>query len=106
MNFLPIELSPLRHTYPYGKNDLELTFGSAAEMRADVEQIFSTHPECKRIVVAVNEGDLDAIRECERAGLRYVLDVQLRDGKDLSLMVAEQGWVTEVNEEIEGLSLS
>ncbi|AKK07311.1 hypothetical protein CMUST_15110 [Corynebacterium mustelae] len=106
MHAIPIESSPLRHTYPYGKNDLELPFGTAKEMQLEVAEIFANHPDCRRIVVAVEEGDVDAISECEQAGLRYVLDVQLRDGKDLSLMVAEPDWVTEMSEEIEGLKLT
>ncbi|MDO5098802.1 MAG: hypothetical protein Q4D85_08580 [Corynebacterium sp.] len=106
MHAIPIESSPLRHTYPYGKNDLELPFGTASEMKGDVAEIFARQPECRRIVVAVEEGDIEAIRECEKAGLRYVLDVQLRDGKDLSLMVAEPDWVTEMSEDIEGLKLT
>lgn len=106
MNYQLIEKSPLRHTYPYGKNDVELHYGTAEEMRSDIAKIFATNASCRRIVVAVPAGDKTALAECESAGLRYVLDVELRDGQDLSLLVAEQGWLYTINEEIEGLDLT
>lgn len=95
MNHILVQDSPLRHTYPYGKNDVELVFGSIEEMRSEISDIFATNEACRRVVVAVPEGDLTAIAQCEKAGLRYVLDVQLRDGKDVSLMVAEPEWVSQ-----------
>ncbi|MFV8382401.1 hypothetical protein HW450_03120 [Corynebacterium hindlerae] len=93
MNHILIQDSPLRHTYPYGKDDVELVFGSIDEMTAEIREIFTTNKACRRVVVAVPEGDLSAIAQCEKAGMRYVLDVQLRDGNDVSLMVAEPDWV-------------
>lgn len=101
-----INTSALRHTYPYGKNDMVLRYASAATMATDVEDIFRRHPECRRIIVPIPAGDVESLAECEKAGLRYVLDVEQRDGQELALMVAEQGWVATINETIEGLDLS
>ncbi|GAA4788982.1 hypothetical protein FRX94_06695 [Corynebacterium canis] len=99
MNTIPVANSPLRHTYPFGQHDVELTYGTADELRTDTAAIFAAEPRCRRVVVAVPEGDLEAIAECESAGYRYVLDVQLRDGKEVSLMVNEPEWVTSKDKE-------
>lgn len=106
LNHHPVAASELRHTYPYGSHDRVLAQGTAEEMTAAIADIFTAHPQCRRIVVPVPTGDTEAISACEQAGLRYVLDVEQRDGQELSLMVAEQGWVAAINENIEGLDLS
>lgn len=102
MSYMPVTASPLRHTYPFGEHDMELTFGSVEELQRDTAAIYSEYPQCRRIIVAVPEGDIPAISTCEDAGFRYVLDVQLRDGKEVSLMVNEPTWVTDKDtEEVE-----
>ncbi|WJZ03611.1 hypothetical protein [Corynebacterium freiburgense] len=99
MKYTLVEHSPLRHTYPFGKNDIELEFGSSRQLLQKTAEIYGAHPGCRRIIVAVDEGDIAAISECEDAGFRYVLDVQLREGKEVSLMVHEPLWVTEKDTE-------
>ncbi|MCK7641990.1 hypothetical protein JIM95_003480 [Corynebacterium sp. CCM 8835] len=105
MSAVHISRSPLRHTYPYGSDDMELPFGTAESMRTGVSEVFAAHPECRRIVIAVPEGDLDAVSECEAAGLRYVVDVETREGADVSLMVAEPDWLTRQSTDISELEL-
>lgn len=98
--------SPLRHTYPYGRRDLEVPFGTAEELRANVARAHADVPDCRRVVVVVDEGDLEAIATCEEAGLRYAIDVQLPDGRDVSLMVSEPDWVTAQSTDIDDLELT
>ncbi|MDO5076950.1 hypothetical protein [Corynebacterium sp.] len=89
-----IAQSSLRHTYPFSRHDMELAYSTAEQLRSDTEALYAAHPRCRRVVVAVPEGDIGAIAGCEDAGYRYVLDVQLRDGTEVSLMVNEPAWVT------------
>jgi hypothetical protein len=51
-------------------------------------------PACRRLVLAVDEGDVAGIARGEAAGFRYVLDVDV-PGRSLSLLAAEPEWVLE-----------
>lgn len=106
MSWTLISESPIRHTYPYGKTDVTVPFAEKDELVRSVEKVFDEMPECRRVVVAVPQGDVEKIATCEEAGLRYVLDVDLRDGTELSLVVAEPDWVTSRSIDIDGLDLS
>ncbi|WP_018296623.1 hypothetical protein [Corynebacterium lubricantis] len=105
-DYTPIQNSELRHTYPYGKTDIEVPFGLVKEMKAIIDDVFKDYPECRRVIVAVEQGNLDEIATCEEGGLRYAIDVQTRDGRELSLMVHEPNWVMDEPSEIEDLELS
>lgn len=105
MNWQKIESSPLRHTYPYAKNDVELTYGSAEAMKQDIEKIYTENPDCRRVVVAVPENDAEAADVCEQAGLHFVTNVELRDGDEVTLMVHEPEWVAAEPSTIEEMEL-
>lgn len=105
MSYTYISQTQVRHTYPYGRHDIEIPFAPAAELRESLAQAFREVPECPRAVVIVDEGDLAAISTCEDAGMRYALDVQLPDGREVSLMVQEPDWVTSQSTDITDLEL-
>lgn len=96
----------LRHTYPYGRLDVELPPASSEQLKDDIAAVYRDVPECRRIVVAVEQGDIEGVRACEEAGMNYALDVQLRDGREVSLMVDEPDWVAGQSTDIEDLELS
>lgn len=104
-NVISIQESEVRHTYPFGSHDKVMTYSDAEDMRATVDKTFADDPQCRRIVVPVEQENLEQIAECEKAGLRYVLDVRTRDGEELSLMVAEPEWVTSQSTDIKDLKL-
>lgn len=106
MSYTYISKTPVRHTYPYGRHDLEVPFAPVAELRESLAQAFREVEECRRVVVVIDEGDLDAIRTCEDAGMSYSLDVQLPDGREVSLMVQEPDWVTSQSTDITDLELT
>lgn len=106
MNWQKIESSPLRHTYPYASNEIELTYGNPDAMQSDLKQIYAENPDCRRVVVAVPENDTEAIGNCEQAGLRFVVNVELRDGSDVALLVHEPEWVAEEPSTIKEMDLS
>lgn len=95
----------LRHTYPFGASDVTVDFSNALVMRDAFEKVFSQDENCRRIVVAVEQGNTEEISICEDAGMRFVLDVQLRTGEEVSLMVVEPAWVQNQSTEIEDLDL-
>lgn len=105
MDWQKIESSPLRHTYPYAKNDVELTYGSAEAMKSDLKKIYAENPECRRVVVAIAEDDAEAAANCEEAGMHFVTAVELRDGNEVALMVHEPEWVAEEPSTIEEMEL-
>ncbi|MBG9347303.1 hypothetical protein [Corynebacterium belfantii] len=102
----PISRSPLRHTYPSGRHDMEVDHSDAATMRTEITSIFADHHQCRRVIVAVEQGNGAQIAECEAAGLHYVLDVQLRTLEEVSLMVAEPDWVASQTSDIHDLELT
>lgn len=90
----------LRDAYPSHAHDVEIrlaedlppdrltqVLGQAARAALDSD------PRCRRVVFAAPAGDTATIAATEAAGFRYVLDVDLA-GIELSLLVAEPGWVT------------
>lgn len=105
MTLTPITNSPLRHTYPYGAHDVEAPFGTVDEMRASIREAFEADPECRRVVVAIDQDNLDQMRIAEDAGLHFVVNVQLRDRREVSLMVAEPDWVASQSTDIKDLEL-
>ncbi|MBG9310686.1 hypothetical protein ABMV07_11825 [Corynebacterium belfantii] len=102
----PISRSPLRHTYPSGRHDMEVDHSDAATMRTEITSIFADHHQCRRVIVAVEQGNGAQIAECEAAGLHYVLDIQLRTLEEVSLMVAELNWVAAQTSDIHDLELT
>ncbi|MGN6218748.1 MAG: hypothetical protein ACTHNQ_04540 [Microbacterium sp.] len=81
--------------YPAGSHDQELLVtgeASAAQLAAAAESALAVDPRCRRVILAVTEGDLDEISRAEDAGFRYVVDVEIRAG-GRSLLVREPGWV-------------
>jgi hypothetical protein len=81
--------------YPAGTHDRELIVEGDPTPSAVSEvtyQVFGEDSRCRRVVMPVPEGDIEAIGWAEDAGFRYVVDVQTRSG-DYSLLVAEPEWV-------------
>ncbi|MFB0832980.1 hypothetical protein ACX8Z9_01755 [Arthrobacter halodurans] len=64
------------------------------------ELVMDAHPSCRRLVVSTPEGDVAQIARAEKAGYRYVVDVDLPD-RSVSLMAAEPGWVLEESRRID-----
>lgn len=84
-------------TYPVSGHDrlLEPSDDAAPEaLQLASEQTFADDPRCRRLVVAVPEEDLEQIERAEKAGYRYVVDVDLPD-RAVSLLAAEPEWVLE-----------
>lgn len=104
-NTISILVSPLRHTYPFGVGDRVAEHGTVEQMRSDIASCFAEHPDCRRVIVAAAEDNLEEIAACEQAGLRYVVDVQTRDHEAYSLMVAEPDWVVNQPCEIDEMEL-
>ena len=95
--------SRIAATYPVGHRDrlLEPDAAATAEsLQLVSELVMRADPACRRLVVATPEGDVAAIARAERAGYRYVVDVDLREGS-LSLMAAEPDWVLEESRRID-----
>jgi hypothetical protein len=81
----------LRDTYPVGSHDMELRVCGeplAEILRTLADAVTRADPECRRVVYAAPEGDLERVAAAESAGFRYVVDVDLAD-EQLSLLVAE-----------------
>ncbi|NLT26191.1 MAG: acetyltransferase [Microbacteriaceae bacterium] len=95
--------SRIAETYPVGHRDrlVEPSDDLTAEgLQLVSELVMRADPACRRLVVATAEGDVAAIGRAERAGYRYVVDVDLREGS-LSLMAAEPAWVLEESRRID-----
>lgn len=93
----------LRHTYPYGRHDIAVDYEGGTDLAARVKEAFDSDPECRRVVVAVEQDNKEEIAVCEDAGLRYVLDVQQRSGEENALMVAEPDWVLAQSTDVKDL---
>lgn len=106
LKVIPITESSLRHTYPYGSEDVEMELGTAEELRDSVQSVFEQEPNCRRIVVGVDINDCQGAEACQEAGLRRVVEVETRDGRVLELMVAEPRHIATKNTNINGLELS
>lgn len=105
MSITYVSSTELRHTYPYGSHDAQVDFNGGEDLRARVDAVFAADAECRRVVVMVEQENVEQIKVCEDAGLRYVLDVQLRTGEEVSLMVSEPDWVTAQSTDVKDLEL-
>lgn len=93
----------LRDAYPVSAHDVEIYTPNDTVSQAltrplaeFADAILHAEPHCRRIVLPVTAGDQDSVAAAEAAGFRYVLDVDVPDA-ELSLLVAEPNWVTEVD---------
>lgn len=100
----------LRDAYPVGRHDLELRVeGEPPDrwdtvLRAESDRLLVADSACRRVVFAAPAGDLAVVAAAERAGFRYVVDVDVRDGEDvlaLSLLVREPEHVTRVGTDLD-----
>lgn len=92
-----VSATPLAAAYPGGSRDRVIQPDAQAGppgLQLVSEKVMSADPACRRLVLAVDEGDVAGIARGEAAGYRYVLDVDL-PGKSLSLLAAEPDWVLE-----------
>jgi len=103
---------PLGNAYPAGIADLELDIDGLrdAQVLRDLgARILRENPACRRIVLPVPVGDLDAIGFAEDAGFRYVVDVDVPGERgaitELSLLVLEPGWVADAPTAVDDLPL-
>ncbi|WP_238841779.1 hypothetical protein [Prescottella equi] len=103
---------PLGNADPAGIADLELDLrglGDPDALRGLGEQILRENPACRRVVLPVPAGDLDAIGFAEDAGFRYVVDVDVAGERgeitELSLLVLEPGWVADAPTAVDDLPL-
>ncbi|WP_238772585.1 hypothetical protein [Prescottella equi] len=103
---------PLGNAYPAGIADLELDLrglGDPDALRGVGEQILRENPACRRVVLPVPAGDLDAIGFAEDAGFRYVVDVDVAGERgeitELSLLVLEPGCVADAPTAVDDLPL-
>jgi|1185.fasta_scaffold175443_2 hypothetical protein len=99
--------SRLRNAYPVGEHDVEVALSGFAASGAWIEvlqrvvaAVEQTDPFCRRVVIATDVEDVDALRSAEKAGFRYVLDVDLQGGS-YRLAVAEPEWVTSVDMDLD-----
>lgn len=98
----------LREAYPVNAHDIEARVLDKAVLpdvltdllRDVITALERSDPECRRIVFAAPPGDLATIAAAEKAGLRYVVDVDLPD-RSVSLLVAEPDWVTHVDMDLD-----
>ncbi|MCW4465727.1 hypothetical protein OK351_09430 [Glutamicibacter sp. MNS18] len=95
--------SEIKDAYPVSGHDqlLEVS-GSAAPGTIQLvsEELMRRDPQCRRLVIAPDEGDVQAIARAEAGGYRYVVDVDLWD-RAVSLMTAEPDWVLEESRRID-----
>lgn len=103
---------PRGNAYPAGIADLELDprgLGDPDALRGLGERILRENPACRRVVLPVPAGDLDAIGFAEDAGFRYVVDVDVAGERgeitELSLLVLEPGWVADAPTAVDDLPL-
>lgn len=103
---------PLGNAYPAGIADLELDLrglGDAGALRELGQRILRENPACRRVVLPVPVGDLDAIGVAEDGGFRYVVDVDVPGERgtitELSLLVLEPGWVADAPTAVNDLPL-
>lgn len=97
VNVAFVASTPLATAYPAGLRDrlIQPSPESGAQAVQIVsEQIMAADPACRRLVLAVEEGDVAGVARGEAAGYRYVLDVDV-PGRSLSLLAAEPDWVLE-----------
>ncbi|MEU0312099.1 hypothetical protein [Nocardioides sp. NPDC006273] len=101
----------LREAYPVSEHDVEVRVGAASAGGVEpaaltallgdlVQAVLASDPECRRVVLAIPEGDLEVLAAAEDAGFRYVVDVDLPD-EAVSLAVAEPAWVTAIDMDLD-----
>lgn len=89
--------TPVAAAYPAGARDRLIQPDAqtgAQAIQLVSEKVMAVDPACRRLVLAVDEGDVAGIARGEAAGYRYVLDVDV-PGRSLSLLAAEPDWVLE-----------
>jgi hypothetical protein len=99
---------PLRHAYPAGAHDVEIRMspGLPPSSRLTVfldelaHAILSADRVCRRVVVAVAPDDVAVISAADAVGFRHVVDVDI-PGEELSLLVREPEWVTQVDADLD-----
>lgn len=97
----------IRETYPVSARDrlVEPPEGAPSEVIQLVsEEVMGQDPKCRRLVIAVDEEDVQAVDRAERGGYRYVLDVDL-PGRAVALLAAEPDWVLEESRNINDVPL-
>lgn len=84
-------VSRLRDAYPVGSRDREIMIDTddADALHVVTAHVFREDPNCRRLVFCAPAGDLEGIDFAERAGYRYVTDVDLVGAESVSLLVAE-----------------
>ncbi len=100
-------LGELADTYPCGLADLQLDpteDSSAQAVEAIALRLFELNPRCRRIVCAIDAGNLGQVGRIENAGLRFAVDVETAT-REVSLLVAEPGWVLVQPSAIEDIPL-
>jgi len=98
---------PLRDAYPVGAHDVEIRISrrlpTSSRLTAFLDElgvaILAADRACRRVVVAVAPDDLAAISAAESVGFRHVVDVDV-PGEELSLLVQEPEWVTQVDADL------
>jgi hypothetical protein len=97
----------LRAAYPAGAHDIEIRILDAAAPTLVTEcldvltsAILAADSRCRRVVVAAPADDPDLAAAAEAAGFRHVVDVDIPNAS-LSLLVAEPGWVTQVDMDLD-----
>lgn len=106
MSFQYVKDHPIRHTYPFGSNDVVLPYSGANALSERIREVFDTDAKCRRVIVPVEPDNVEEISACENAGMRYVLEVQLRTGEEHVLMVAEPDWVADQSTDTTSLELT
>jgi hypothetical protein len=100
-------LGELADTYPCGLADLQLDpteDSSAQAVEAIALRLFELNPRCRRIVCAIDAGNLTQTMRMENAGLRFAVDVETVS-REVALLVAEPGWVLVQPSAIEDIPL-
>lgn len=97
--------SRLRDSYPVGARDLEIgvTRGTPEGVAGVVAQLFAEDPACRRIILAVPDGDAVLADLAEGADLRPVVEVELADDTVVVLWVAEPAAVTALSIAVDDL---
>ena len=98
---------PLRDAYAVGAHDVEIRISRrpppSSRLTAFLDElgvaIVAADRACRRVVVAVAPDDLAAISAAESVGFRHV-DVDV-PGEELSLLVREPEWVTQVDADVD-----
>ena len=99
---------PLRDAYPVSSHDVEIRISRqsprSSRLTAFLDElgaaILAADRACRRVVVAVAPDDLAAISAAESVGFRHVVDVDV-PGEELSLLVREPEWVTQVDADLD-----